>query len=511
MTATAPDDVGRRTATYTYTPHPPQAAAHSVLVDELLYGGAAGGGKTDYLIAEVLATLLAVPGSSGVIFRRTFPDLARPSGIIRRLLDRLPDGRDGFRYNASEHQWTLPGGGILELGHLAADRDVTKYQGAEYTVIGWDQLEQFTEYQYRYLLHRLRAAGGIRQRLHAHGLRPRSLATANPGGVGHAWVKARFIDPAPPGRPWRPLPTLDEPHPGTRLYVPARLEDNPSLGPEYRHRLESLDPDTRRAMLDGDWDVYAGQRFRSFRRNIHVIDPEQLPLSLGGVPRGLGVDYGLDAPFAALWGARLTDGLIVIYRELYTAGLTPTEQAAAIAAAEAEGERSTGRPIPIALDPSTWARNPHHADANVTGRGTSAGRTTDPDAPPPGSIAAAYRERFGPALVKANNDRLAGVALIADKLRVRADGLPRLLIYSTCTNLIRTLPALPRDPRRPEDVDTTAEDHAYDALRYLADVLERSPAARRDAGARRRAGKPRHRPHGTAGRNVTGGLGNRPL
>ena len=95
-------------------------------------------------------------------------------------------------------------------------------------------------------------------------------------------------------------------------------------------------------------------------------------------------------------------------------------------------------------------------------------RPVDPQAPPPGSIAAAYRERFGSAVQKADNDRLAGVSLIADKLRVRRDGLPRLLIYSTCRNLIRTLPALPRDPRHPEDVDTKSEDHAYDALRYLA-------------------------------------------
>jgi hypothetical protein len=466
-------------------PNDRQQIAHRTEVDELLYGGAAGGGKTDYLIAEVLAVLLEFPGANGVLFRRTHPQLSELGGIEQRLLDRLPTSIG--TYNASKYIWTFRNGSRLRLAHCATDKDVTKYQGAEWAIAGFDQLEQFTEFQYRYLLHRLRVSGELARRMEAVGYVPKAISTANPGGVGHGWVKRRFIDPFPQGdgTVFRPAPDpVDDPNPGTRAFVMATVEDNPDVDPHYAAVLERLPEDERRAMRYGDWNVYAGQRFRDFRTAIHVIDPERLPIRPGaGVTRAVGVDYGLDAPFAALWGAKLSDGLVVIYRELYKAGLTPAQQARRILDAEEVGERRPGRPIPVALDPSTWARNPHHeptAGAKIIG-------APDDGRPPPGSIAAVYREA-GLPVHKARNDRLAGVALVADKLRVRDDGLPRLLIYSTCRDLIRTLPELVRDDRRPEDVDTTGEDHAYDALRYLLMELEGRPAA--SAGNRPPPGQP---------------------
>lgn len=452
-----------------YTAHPgPQSLAHSTYCDELLYGGAAGGGKSRFVRAEALALALEVPGLAVLILRRTFPDLNRAGGMIPQLRMEVPK-RLGT-YNATDHIWTLRNGSTIELGYLARDSDVVNYQGAEYQLIIIDEVTQQTEFRYRYLLSRLRASGHVRDRMEALGYRPRMIATGNPGGVGHGWVKARWVDPHPPRRVWRPAPTLEDPNPGTRCFIPAKVTDNPSIDAGYVDRLNRLPDDERRMLRDGDWDVYAGQRFASFRRAIHVIDPEDLPLKLGGIRRAMGVDYGLDAPFGALWGAQLADGLVVVYRELYQAGLTPAEQAAAIAAAEAPLERDPRRPIPIALDPSTWARNPH-VKAPKPGSTIVVGGEDD-DEPPPGSIAAAYRDVFGRSVVKARNDRLAGVALLSDKLRVRADGLPRILIYSTCRNLIRTVPNLPRDPKRPEDVDTHAEDHLYDALRYLLAELE---------------------------------------
>lgn len=452
-----------------YSASPRQAEAHGTLVDELLYGGAAGGGKSRFARAEALAFALQVPGSATLILRKTFPDLNRAGGMIPMLRMEVP--RQLGTYNGTDHIWTLRNGSTIELGYLRADADVVNYQGAEYQLIIVDEVTQQTEFRYRYLISRLRASGELAARMERAGLHPRIIATGNPGGVGHGWVKARFIDPAPPGKVWRPKPSLEDPTPGTRCFIPARVTDNPHIDDGYKRKLDSLPSDERRALRDGDWDVYSGQRFRDFRRSIHVIDPEDLPLPLGGVIRAVGVDYGLDAPYAALWGARLSDGLIVVYREDYRPGLTPDQQARAIRDLEAPGERDDGRPVPVALDPSTWARNPH-VETPPKGPGTTVVANVD-DGPPPGSIAAAYRNILGPAVVKAHNDRLAGVALIADKLRVRADGLPRLLIYSTCRNLIRTLPALPRDPKRPEDVETSAEDHAYDALRYLVNELER--------------------------------------
>lgn len=453
-----------------YTPTPRQALAHTTDVDELLYGGAAGGGKSRFVRMEALAFALEVPGSATLILRRTFPDLNRAGGMIPQLRMEVPRGLG--TYNGTDHIWTLRNGSTIELGYLKSDADVANYQGAEYQLIVLDEATQQTEFRYRYLLSRLRASGHVKVRLDELGRKPRAILTANPGGVGHAWVKARFVDPAPPETRFRPAPTPEDPRPSVRCFIPAKVTDNPHIDDGYVERLDSLDTDTRRALKDGDWDVYAGQRFRDFRREIHVIDPETLPLSLGGIIRAVGVDYGLDAPYAALWGARLADGLIVVYREDYRPGLTPTEQATAIRSLEAPGERLPQRPLPVALDPSTWARNPH-VKADPKPAGTIRVGDDGKDDPPPGSIADAYRQVLGSSVVKAYNDRLSGVAMVADKLRVRPDGLPRLLIYSTCRNLIRTLPALPRDPKRPEDVDTSAEDHAYDALRYLIAELER--------------------------------------
>lgn len=426
-----------------YRPTPRQQLAHDTYVDELLYGGAAGGGKSEWVRGENIRFLLDVPGARAVIFRRSFPDLRR--AMIPPLLERIP--RKVARYNKSDHTWTFVNGSVLELAYLQSDTDVANYQGAEYQLCSFDELTQFTEYQYRYLLSRLRMAGDVKARMDAAKYRPRMLATANPGGIGHSWVKARWIDPAPAEAPFRkrePDGTLSS----VRCFIPAKVTDNPYLDRAYLTRLDQLDVDTRRALRDGDWDAYAGQRFIGWRNNTHVITPEQaaaLMPDLGGV-RCVGVDYGMDAPFSAHWMWRGPDDLVVVYRELYQPGLTPREQAELIRASERDGERGDGRRIPVAIDPSTWARNAHNTTRGSTG-------------PPPGSIAESYVKVFGSSVVKANNDRLAGVALVADVLRVRPDGQPRLLVVNTCRNLIRTLPALPRDTKNPEDVNSAAEDH----------------------------------------------------
>ena len=437
--------------TLKYTPTPRQQVAHATYVDELLYGGAAGGGKSEMLRAENIRFLMRVPGARAVIFRRSFPDLRR--AMIPALLQRVP--RSLARYNKADHTWAFINGSILELAYLQSDTDVANYQGAEYQLCSFDELTQFTEYQYRYLLSRLRMAGDVKKHMESLGWKPRMLATANPGGIGHSWVKQRFIDPAPPGVPFRVA--RDEKVSSVRCFIPAKVTDNPHIDPAYIARLNELDPDTRRALRDGDWDSYAGQRFTGWRADIHVITPSEaatLMPDVGG-QRCVGVDYGMDAPFAAVWLWKGPDNLIVAYREQYQSGLTPREQAALITASERPGEREAARKVPIVLDPSTWARNAHHTTHS---RGSH---------PPKGSIAEAYTDQFGVSqVVKANNDRLGGVALIADTLIVRGDGRPRLLVVDTCRNLIRTLPALPRDTRNPEDVDTKAEDHAFDALRY---------------------------------------------
>ena len=160
--------------------------------------------------------------------------------------------------------------------------------------------------------------------------------------------------------------------------------DNILIGTIYGMNFEVMPPLLARALRDGDWDILEGVRFNQFRRAVHVIEPEQLPIPITGVPLGVGVDYGLAAPFCALWGAVFPDNLVVIYRELYQADLTPEQQAKLVKASERPGERIPGRPLPVALDPSCWQRP-----------ATTITKPIEPDTPAEGSIAWWYRRELG--------------------------------------------------------------------------------------------------------------------
>ncbi|RIJ76601.1 hypothetical protein D1871_11040 [Nakamurella silvestris] len=439
---------------YPYDPSHRQIEAGAADVDELLYGGAAGGGKSEMLLAAAVNFCLLIPGAKVILFRRTFPEIEQE--IEPRLLARIPTTVG--KYNSTKHVWTFRNGSRFVLGALEADKDVYRYLGGEYQLILWDEMTLFRKKQYLMMKGRLRAAGKVRQEMEKWGLRPTMKGATNPGGPGHGWVKERFIDPVARSTAFPVVDEENRPTGETGMFVQSLPADNPHLDiVDYNKKLAGMDPVMRRAYRDGDWDILDGVRFSQWRRNIHVIGHNQIELPIVGYPRAVGVDYGSSAPFAAVWGVLLPDNLVVIHRELYRTDLTPRQQAELIRDSEAEGERlPPGRSIPIALDPACWAR----AANNMT-------KPLDKDAPPPGSIAWYYREVFGSQVKKARNDRLAGWSLVDEHLRVRADGLPRLLVMDSCPNLIRTLPSLPRAKTNPEDVDTKAEDHIPDALRYL--------------------------------------------
>lgn len=231
-------------------------------VDELLYGGAAGGGKTHWLIAYVSALMEGLAGNRGVIFRRVFPSLNRT--IIPRAKITLA-GR--ALWNGSEHTFTFPNKSVLELGSLQHGDTVTNYQGAEYGVVGFEEITEFLQAQYEFLIGRLRSP--------AVGIRPHAVSTTNPGGVGHRWVKRRWVKPLAdddvtegepypqPFHPWRPRfdPEIhDEKNPPlVRCFIPATLDDNPALqerDPGYRSRLRAQTKrGIRLALEDGDWDA----------------------------------------------------------------------------------------------------------------------------------------------------------------------------------------------------------------------------------------------------------------
>jgi hypothetical protein len=244
-----------------YLPQPKQALATSLATRavETLYGGAAGGGKSHWLLHYVLDQMLEHPFNRGVIFRRFFPSLERT--LIDRSKQIYP--KYGGRYNEVKHTWRFPNGSVLEMGSLPTAADVTNYQGTEYGVIAFEEITEFEEKMVDAMVVRLRPPGpGIRSHL---------IATCNPGGRGHKWVKRRWVKPKPDDYPgtavplpyevWTPVSKPENPEPNSRVFVPATLEDNPILeqrDPTYRNKIRALansDKALALAMEKGDWDA----------------------------------------------------------------------------------------------------------------------------------------------------------------------------------------------------------------------------------------------------------------
>lgn len=407
------------------------------------YGGAAGGGKSDVLLMVGVIAALAYPGAQVGYFRRKYPELEGPGGAIQRSHEILANNA---KWRGDERKWTFPTGSILKFLHAEHEEDVTRYQSQQFDVLLIDEATHFTEYQVTYL-------ALTRNRLTVKMPAPICVLATNPGGIGHEWFKRWFIDSGPAGQ----VNAVNVQGPGggsgkliTTWFLPARLEDNRILmerDPGYRERLEALPEVLRQQLLEGNWDTNEGAVFREFRRDKHVIRAEDLPPGWRMWRKFMAVDWGRAAPGCALWFAIAPDHRIYVYREFYfngghTRDMDAYDAAQAILSLEADDEVVAYR----VGDPSMWAKAP------TKGRH---GKSIQED------FAAA-----GCALIQADNDRLQGVNRVHAMLKDAPDGKPWLQIVDTCRHLIRTLPTLPPDPHNPELVDTDAEDHAYDALRY---------------------------------------------
>lgn len=391
--------------------------------DEVLYGGAAGGGKSDGLLMFCWLRRMSIPKSRGLILRTTFPELQR-SLILRS--QELWSGT-GAVWQEQKKRWVFPNGSIQEFGYCEADRDVHQYHSAQYEDICFDELTQFSEYQYTYLFSRLRTT--------KRGVRCLMRAATNPGDQGHAWVKARFIDVAPPDTPYT------DPETGlTRRFIPSTIDDNPHIDrAAYEQRLAALPEAERRALRHGDWDVFAGQYFRMWRRDIHVVEPFPIP---DYWRRFRSLDYGLDCT-ACYWWAVDQSGNCYVYRELYQPDLILSEAARRILELTPPGERIAY----TVASPDLWNRR---QDTGLSGMEvlTKHGLT---------------------GLVKADDRRVPGWQAMAEFLTPYTDehGQPsaRLRFFSTCTEAIRTIPALVRSDRDPNDI-ADGEDHAAESIRY---------------------------------------------
>ncbi|HBA32968.1 MAG TPA: terminase, partial [Gammaproteobacteria bacterium] len=293
--------------------HPRQGDAYLTDATELLYGGAAGGGKSHLFRVASIAWCYDIPGLQVYLFRREFPDLYKnhvegPSGYPAMLARYIEAGK--VRPNWSKNQIGFWNGSKIHLCHCKNEKDVYGYQGAEIHVLMIDELTQWLATMYRYLRGRVRL-GGLNIPKHYQDLFPRILNGANPGGIGHNWVKADFIDIGPPESKHR-MPKKEGGM--LRQYIPAKLEDNPTLvenDPDYEYRLEGLgSAELVRAMRMGDWDIVAGGMFDDvWNRDKHVIDPFPIPSSWR-IDRSF--DWGSSKPFSVGWWAE-SDGSPVIW------------------------------------------------------------------------------------------------------------------------------------------------------------------------------------------------------
>ena len=391
--------------------------------DEVLYGGAAGGGKSYAQIIDAMLYALKHKKSKQLILRRTFSELEH--SLIRTSLELYP--KDAASYNASKHTWTFKNGSVIDFGYCDNDNSVMQYQSAEYDTIRFDELTHFTEYQYTYLISRLRGANSYPKQI---------KSSTNPGGIGHTWVKERFIDTAAPFKIYKAENET------TRVFIPATVTENKFLmlsDPNYIKRLEGLEEKDKKALLYGDWDIFEGQYFSEFNRNIHVIKPFEMPKEWR---RFISIDYGLDM-LACLWIALDYAGKAYVYKELYEPGLIISEAARRIHEVNGEDVISM-RYAP----PDMWNRR------QETGK----------------SAADIFSEN-GLYFYKSNNNRVQGWYDLKEWLKPYNDeqGIrtAKLVIFENCINLIRTLPALQFDERNPNDVANEPHEitHAPDALR----------------------------------------------
>lgn len=423
------------------------------------YGGAKGGGKSHAIRAKASYLAFKYPGIQMLIVRRTFPELyENHTKRLRAAYAALPENLQP-RYNESEKAFTFPWGSRLKLGYCSDEGDVLQYQGQEYDVLFIDEATQLTEYQFTWLCACVRGANKIPKRIYL---------TCNPGGVGHAWVKRLFID-----KDYRRGEDKRD-----YVFIQAHVFDNPRLfdadegykrslaahrkkhgktlprcelerramrDSAYVRQLESLSPQLRRAWLDGDWNVFAGQYFSEFSEDAHVCEPFALPAHWR---KSAALDYGLDM-LAVLWFAVDENGFAYCYRSIEIPNLTISEAANALLKVQSEQVEEVVAP------PDLWNRR------------QDSGR----------SAADIFAEN-GVPLVRAGNSRVDGWLCVKEYLRIFG-GVPRMRFFSTCAPVLRCLPLLRHDKLRTGDAATEPHDltHSPDALRYWCGRRQIQPLA----------------------------------
>ena len=397
--------------------------------EEVLFGGSAGGGKTDGLLAFIIRRAVVYSYSKHLFLRRTFADLSKAGAAIDRSKELLSSSA---HWDDQKHRWTFSNGSVFEFGYLDREDDKYNYQGAQFDSLAFDEAGLFTGTQYLYMISRCRST--------VAGIIPLIRLGSNPGGVGHAFLKARFITPASPETTFEIPKEPGQTRQRFGCFIPSRLSDNQILiqrDPGYWDRLMSLPEDERRALAYGDWDVFAGQYFKEWRYNKHVIDPFDIPRHWR---KWGGLDWGFAKPLS--FGVYTQDpdtDRIYRVRELYRSEMRDSEAIELIKATIAGDTLDA-----IYADPSMWQRKSSDDSLSTAERYTNANLM----------------------LIPANNDRLQGWRRVRDLLADGKDELPMFQVFSNCRAFIKTFPNLIYDHNRAEDLDTDTEDHAADECRY---------------------------------------------
>ena len=404
---------------------------------EVFYGGARGGGKSYAMLIDPLR-YCDKAHHRALLIRRSMPELRDMINHSQRLYSQA---YPGAKWREQEKEWRFPSGARIEFGYAENLTDVLRYQGQSYTWIGIDELPQYpTPEIYNFLRSSLRS---VDPEIPVY-----MRATGNPGNVGSLWVKEMFVDPSEPNKAFQVhIDTVAGRKSITRRFIPAKLQDNPYLmqTDDYMIMLSSLPEVQRKQFLEGDWSAFENSAFPEFDITTHVVQPFDIPRNW---LRFRTCDWGYSSAACVLWIAVDFDNNFWVYREHYTQRVTADLFARQVLEKEHDEYIRYG-----ILDSSTWARR---GDA-----GPSIAETM-------------IREgcKWRPS-DRSPRSRVAGKLELHKLLTKDQDtGQPKLKIFSNCTNLVRTLPMLPIDKNNPEDVDTHAEDHAYDALRY--GVMSRS-------------------------------------
>jgi hypothetical protein len=421
------------------------------------YGGARGGGKSHWLLAQMGADdCQRVPGLKCLLLRKVGKaNLEHFEDLRRRLFGKL-----GHEFSAFRGILSFNNGSRIIAGHFQNEKDIDAYLGLEYDVIGIEEATTLTARKYQDITTCCRTS--------KPNWRPRIYSTTNPGGVGHAWYRTKFV-----------LPLLEKRETDTR-FITARVTDNSFNNPEYRKVLENLSGWQKRAWLDGDWDIAAGQYFTTFRRDVHVLEDFDDTRAREWF---VALDYGFAHYTVALLGCTDGDGNIFVVDEHAERLWLPQRHAAAIKA-------MVGRHV-VPVDSgslrvdSRKTRPLEISDLKRIVAGADVfSRQSD------GTTIAAQYAKLGINLRCANTDRLNGWAELMTRFGdVDAGIRPTLFIHQRCGRLIETLPTLQHDPNRPEDVlkvdaddEGVGGDDAADALRYLVATKSRAVTQRKLRG-----------------------------